>query len=137
LSPRSASPHIIPVGNIAQIDLSALPEAQRQELIRQHSAGVLDIGRKAQELSVDVGALRATLEVAGQTARDASAAGNSVTITHVVESKAGRTEVIMGNTDAAQAGKISSRQAGVRDWTPYYIFAAIIAVVIIFALIKR
>src|SRR5690242_533623 len=140
LTPASAggtSPTVIPVGNIAQIDLSALPEHQRQALFRQHAASVLDIGRKAQELSVDVGALRATLDVATQTTKDASQAGNSVTITHVVESKAGRTEVIMGNTDTAQSGKLSSRQAGVRDWTPYYIFAALLALVIIVALFKK
>jgi hypothetical protein len=117
--------------------LAGLPENQRLELLRQHATGVLDIGRKAQELSVDVGALRATLDVASQTARDASAAGNSVTITHVVESKAGRTEVMMGNTDAAQSGKLSSRQAGVKDWKPYYIFAGIIALVVIVAIFRR
>jgi hypothetical protein len=133
----TASPTVIPLGNIATIDLAGLPENQRQELLRQHATGVLDIGRKAQELSVDVGALRATLDVASQTARDASAAGNSVTITHVVESKAGRTEVMMGNTDAAQSGKLSSRQAGVKDWKPYYIFAGIIALVIIVAIFRR
>lgn len=135
-SPAS-TPTVIPVGNVAAIDLAGLPESQRQELYRQHAAGVLDIGRKAQELSVDVGALRATLDVASQTARDASAAGNSVTITHVVESKAGRTEVIMGNTNAAQSGKINSRQAGTRDWTPYYVFGGLIALIIIIAIFKR
>ena len=133
----ASTPSIIPLSNVSAVDLSGLPESQRLELYRQHAAGMLDIGRKAQELSVDVGALRATLDVASQTTKDASAAGNSVTVTHVVESKAGRTEVIMGNTDAAHTGKISSRQAGVRDWKPYYIFAAIAAVVIIFALMKH
>lgn len=135
-SPKEAAA-VIPLGNIATIDLSALPDHQRQELFRQHAAGVLDIGRKAQELSVDVGALRATLDVASQTAKDASQAGNSVTITHVVESKAGRTEVIMGNTDTAHSGKLSSRQAGGRDWMPYYIFGGLIALVIIVALFKK
>ena len=135
--PAGGASSIIPVGNVAQIDLGALPEHQRQELFRQHAAGILDIGRKAQELSVDVGALRATLDVASQTARDASQAGNSITITHVVESKAGRTEVIMGNTDAAHSGKLSSRQAGGRDWTPYYIFAGLVALVVIIALFKK
>jgi hypothetical protein len=133
----SSSPTIIPLGNIAAIDLSGLPEVQRLELLRQHATGVLDIGRKAQELSVDVGALRAALDVAAQTARSASDAGHSVTITHVVESKAGRTEVIMGNTDTAQSGKLNSRQAGVKDWRPYYIFAGIIALVIIVAIFRR
>jgi len=109
----------------------------RQELLKQHAAGMLDIGRKAQELSVDVGALRATLDVATQTAKQASDSGHSVTITHSVQSKAGRTEVIMGNTDTAHSGKLSSRQAGGRDWTPYYIFAGILALVIIVAIFRR
>ena len=109
----TTTPTVIPIGNVAAIDLSGLPEAQRAELVKAHTAGMLDIARKAQELSVDVGALRAALDVATNTAKDASAAGNSVTITHVVESKAGRTEVMIGNTETAHTGKLSARQAGV------------------------
>jgi hypothetical protein len=105
--------------------------------MKQHAAGILEIGRKAQELSVDVGALKATLDVAAKTAEEASAAGNAVTITHSVNSKAGRTEVMIGNTTAAQAGKLSARQAGVKDWTPYYIFGGLVALVIIAALFAR
>lgn len=136
--PAASNPSsIVTLGNIATIDLAALPEAQRLELMKQHAAGVLEIGRKAQELSVDVGALRATLDVASKTAEDASAAGNAVTITHSVHSKAGRTEVMIGNTTAAQAGKLSARQAGVKDWTPYYVFGGLLAAVLIAALFVR
>jgi hypothetical protein len=37
----------------------------------------------------------------------------------------------MGNTDNARAGKLSKSQAGEKDWTPAYVIAVIIAVVLI------
>jgi high-affinity Fe2+/Pb2+ permease len=88
-------------------------------------------GSKAQELHVDVGALRVTLDQLASTTREVSEAGNAVTIAHTQTTKVGRTEIKMGNTEEARSGKLSKSQTGERDWTPYYIFAAIAAVVLI------
>ena len=118
----------------ATMDLSWLPEEERRELLRDYTRGMLDIGRKAQELQVDAGALKGTLDDLSATTREASESGNSVTITHTQSSTVGRTEVIMGNTSQAQRGRLTKSQTGEKDMMPYYIFAGILALVIIVAL---
>jgi hypothetical protein len=37
----------------------------------------------------------------------------------------------MGNTETAGKGRLTKSQTGENNWTPYYIFAAIAAVVLI------
>lgn len=41
----------------------------------------------------------------------------------------------MGNTEEAKRGKISSQQMGDRNWTPFYIFGGLIALVLVAALL--
>jgi hypothetical protein len=94
--------------------------------------GTLDIARKANELHVDVMTLRNTLGTLADTTEKVSRDGNSVTITHTQTTPVGRTEIIMGNTETAGKGKLTRTQTGSdTNWTPYYIFAAIAAVVLI------
>jgi hypothetical protein len=126
-----AMPNTVPLGPAAAIDLSFLSEAQRNALLNDHARKMLDIGVKAQELHVDVNVLRATLDQLANTTRDVSEAGGAVTISHTQTTKIGRTEVKIGNTEEARNGKLSKSQTGERDWTPYYIFAAIAAVILI------
>ena len=118
----------------ATMDLSWLPEEKREGLLLDYTRGMLDISRKAQELHVDAAALRKTLDDLSATTREASESGGSVTITHTQSSAVGRTEVIMGNTEQAQRGKLTRSQTGEKDMMPYYIFAGIVALVIIVAL---
>lgn len=116
-----------------ELDLSFLPVEQREILLKDYSQGMLDIALKAQELNVDSLALRQTLDNLAETTKDVAESGSAVTISHTADSKLGRTEVLMGNTDQAQSGKLTKSQTGERDWTPYYIFAAIVAIVLIAA----
>lgn len=117
----------------SSMDLSWLPEQERKALLLDYTKGMLDLGKKAQELNMDGASLKRTLDDLTVTSNQAAAEGNSVTITHTSSSSVGRTEVIMGNTDSAQKGKLSKSQTGERDWTPYYIFGVLIAVVLIAA----
>lgn len=134
LTNRPSTDLVIPIGtNVSSVDLGALPREQQTALLKDHMSGLLDIDRKARELSVDVSTLRETLNTLTKTTNEATSAGNAVTITHVEDNRdtGRRTEVIMGNTPTAQQGKLNSRQAGARDLTLYYVLAAIIAVVVI------
>jgi hypothetical protein len=132
ITPRSGnSQNIVPLGPATAIDLSFLPEAQRVALLHDHARKMLDLGAKAQELNVDVNVLKLTLDQLAATTREVSEAGNAVTIAHTQTTKVGRTEIKMGNTEEARSGKLSKSQTGERDWNPYYIFAAIAAVVLI------
>jgi hypothetical protein len=128
----SAAPTSIALATGQAIDLSFIPEAQRNALMTEYMRGTIDIARKANELHVDVVTLRNTLGALAETTRQVSQDGNSVTVTHTQTTAVGRTEIIMGNTETAGQGKLSPTQTGREaNWTPYYIFAAIAAVVLI------
>lgn len=126
-------PMAIPLTPTAVADLSHLTPLERKQLITEHQRGMLDLARKAQELHMDVGALKATLSGLVDTTQEVAQGGNSVTISHTQTSSVGRTEVLIGNTEAAGRGKLTASQTGQRDWTPYYIFAGLLALVLIAA----
>jgi hypothetical protein len=98
---------------------------------------MLDLSKKAQELNIDVTGLRNSLDTLSQTVTQAAREGNSITASHTVSNSAGRTEVMMGNTERAATGKLSASQTGEMNWTPIYVIAAIIAAVVILASYAR
>jgi len=129
-------PTEINLGPSTSMDLSWLSESERKALLVDYTKGIMDISKKAQELHVDAAVLKKTLDDFSDTTREVSDSGNAVTITHSQTTKVGRTEVIMGNTEEAQSGKLSKSQTGEKDWTPYYIFGGILALIIIAALMN-
>ena len=124
-------PTEINFGPAPTIDLSGISEKERAQMLTEYNSKVLDVSAKAQEMKVDVDALRATLNSFSITANEASQDGNSATITHTQTTSIGRTEIIMGNTDQAKTGKLSRSQTGERDWTPFYIGGGLLAFVLI------
>lgn len=133
----AAVPSTVPLSPSTALDLSFLPEAKRNELLADYSKGMLDLSRKAQELHIDVAALRSSLDTLSNTVTQTSREGNSITASHTVTSAAGRTEVMMGNTDRAARGRLSASQTGDRDWTPIYVIIGIVAVVVILIAFAR
>jgi hypothetical protein len=119
------------------IDMSWMPERERQILLGEYAKGMLDIAKKAQELHVDSSALRKTLDDLASTTKEVAESGNAVTISHTQTTSVGRTEVIMGNTQQAQSGRLSKSQTGEKDFTPWYVFGAAIALIIIVALMGK
>lgn len=130
---QSSVPSSVPLSPTTALDLSYLPEAQRAQLLADYSRGMLDLSKKAQELHIDVAALRSSLDTLSHTVKETSREGNSITASHTVTSSAGRTEVIMGNTEQAATGKLSRSQTGEFNWTPVYVIIGIIAAVLIVA----
>jgi hypothetical protein len=127
----------IPLVPTTSVDLSFLPEDVRKTLMADHVKGLLDIKEKAQELEVDSACLKKTLDDLAGATREVAEGGGSVTITNTQTTKVGRTEIIMGNTDEARSGKLTKSQSGIKDWTPFYILAAIAAVIIIVSMIMK
>ena len=114
-----------------QLDISMLTEEQQSALVLDYQKGLIDVRLRAASLGVDVTALGETLrQLAEQTKDISETEGASVTVTHTQDSSLGRTEIIMGNTDQAQRGRLTRSQSGVRDWTPYYIFGGLIVLAI-------
>lgn len=119
---------VLPLGSTTSVDLSQLPEEERNVLMVAYAQGQIDINKKAQELGIDVMALDNTLKALSETTRDVSEAEDAVTITHTQETSIGRTEIIMGNTDHAQKGRLTKTQTGEKDWTPIYVIGGGVAV---------
>lgn len=124
-------PSSVALSPTTSLDLSWLTEEKRAALLEEHARGMLDISRRAQEMHVDVAALSAALGTVSNTTVQASKDGNSVTASHVQTTSVSRTEVIMGNTDAARVGKLTKTQTGEFNWTPIYVIIGIIALVMI------
>ena len=101
----------------------------------EYAKGMTDISKKAQELHVDVATLKNILDQLASTTKEVSEDGGSVTVTHTQSTSIGRTEVIMGNTDEAKGGKLTSSQTGRRDMTPIYMIGGLIAAVLIAAIV--
>lgn len=119
------------------VDLSGLSDRQVEELKSQYAKGMIDIHKKAAEMKVDVAALGATLEsLVGQTDK-ATRAGAHVTMTHTQKTSIGTTEVMMGNTERAAAGKISRFAAGEQDRTLIIVGIIAAAAVIAALLLAR
>jgi hypothetical protein len=130
-------PAIITIGGTTSLDLDSLPEEQRNQLMSDYAKGMVNIALRAQELGVDVSVLKNTLTGLADTTKQVSEAGNAVTISHTQTTTAGRTEIKMGNTDDAKSGKLTRSQTGETDWTPYYIFAGIAAIILIAVVMSR
>ena len=117
-----------------QLDLSGLTTEQQQQLRIKHAEAMIGVTQKARDLAADAGALNHSLETLTHHTREVAASGQEVTITHTQDSALGRTEVIMGTSDAAKKGKLTGSQSGKTDHT--YLFAGVIIfIVIIVALV--
>jgi hypothetical protein len=92
----SGMPMSIALATGQTVDLSFIPEGQRNALLAEYVRGTLDIAKKANELHVDVITLRNTLGTLVDTTRQVAQDGNSVTVTHTQTTAVGRTEIIMG-----------------------------------------
>ncbi len=119
------------------IDLSWLTEEERKVLLVEYASGMMNLGQKAQEMNIDAMALKKVLDDFSQATQEASEGGNSITIAHTQTTSIGRTEIMMGNTEHAQSGKLSKSQTGEKDWKPYYIFGGIVAFIVVIALIRN
>ncbi len=130
-APSQGVPTVVPLGPSTHLDLSWMPEDERRALLTDYAKEALDIGRKANELGVEVSTLRSTLGILADNTRQVAQEGNSITVTHSQNMSFGRTEVIMGNTETAGKGRLSKSQTGERDWTPVYVIAGIVALILI------
>jgi hypothetical protein len=92
---------------------------------------MIEIDKKARELQIETGVLKSALDTMARTAKDVSESGNAGTLTYTQSNKIGRIEAKIGNTEEAKSGKMTSSQAGVTNWTPYYIIGGLVAIVLI------
>ena len=97
------------------VEIAGLHEDQVSVLQEQHAKGLIEVQRKASELKVDIQALDQTLESLTGQARTANDAGVNITATHTQNTSLGQTEIIVGNTQRAAAGKVAPLWAGLEN----------------------
>lgn len=97
-------PRELALGPNAKLDISKLPEATQQELMKQQAEGFIGLQKKAIEAGMDVQALKGSLDTLTETTKDITAAGASITAEHRVKSTVGETHVKVGNTPSARWG---------------------------------
>jgi hypothetical protein len=136
LAPLDSEPGTtLSLGGVKQLDLRGLTEQQRQGLILSNAEGMIAVNRKAQELVADAGALNHSLGTMAHHTNEVAANGHGVTITHTQETSLGRTEIIMGTSDAAKKGKLTRTQSGAPDHTLLLAGVAVIGLVIVALLV--
>ena len=104
-----------------QIDISVLPLEQQQALVREYTHDRMDLEKRAAELNMDIGALDQQLRSLTAAAAEAHANDVAVTVSHKTESRAGSTEVVIGNTAEAARGKMPKSQTNEFNWSPVVI----------------
>lgn len=139
---NSGAPSLPPAKSITfgatnVIDLTGIPEDQINELKRQHAMGLIDLKKKADDLKIDVGALSMSLGVFNDEAAKATQSNVSMTLTHTQTSSLGRTEVVIGNTPRAAAGKLSASATGATDKTLWVVGMLAVVAVIVALIITR
>jgi len=131
---------IIRLGKVGEIlDLRGLTEDQKQEIKMKYADAMIEVVKKAAEVGVDTRALDTKLSTMAEHTKDISTHPEaSITITATQDNSIGRTEVIMGTSDAAKKGKLTRSQTGQRDLTLVWVGLAVfvIIVIMIIALIK-
>lgn len=130
-------PQMIDLGSLGKVKISDLPENERNALLTEHAKNLMQIHKKGHDIKLDSDGLNKTLDGMTDTAKSAKENDTSATISHTQTSELGRTEVMIGNTNKANEGKFSNSQTGEKDLTPFYVFGGIVAIVIIFALMKN
>jgi len=128
-----------PLNPVTSADVfAALTEEQRNMLMMEYARGTLDIGKRAGQMHVDVGAFKNMLDVMAAKTRELSAQENtSVTMSHTQETSVGKTEVIMGNTAQAASGRLTRTMAGERNMIPFYAVGAAIVLLILVSIFMR
>ena len=125
------STDVINLGSNSVLDLTGMPPDHIAELKRQHASGMIDLKRKAEDLKIENASLAMTLDSFNTEAAKATQANVSITATHTQNTAVGRTEVVIGNTDRAASGKLSSSAAGVPDRLLWIVGIAAVAVIIV------
>ncbi|PZF77465.1 hypothetical protein DK847_09110 [Aestuariivirga litoralis] len=134
-SKELADPEAINLGRSDMLDLSGLTDQQKAELKKQYASSMISMKTKAEELKMDVGALDAAIGSFTDQASKAAQSGISATISHSQTSTIGRTEVIVGNTEKAAAGKLTRSALGEQDRTIWIVAIIAVAVIVVALLI--
>jgi hypothetical protein len=128
---KAARPLSIRLGTSTELDLSNLSEDEARALQVEHAKKAIERDDRREKLKEDVTVMKEKLQTFTKTAVDTAADQASITISNVIEDSTGRTEILVGNTEAARAGKLTRSQSGYGDSAKLWLIIAGIAAVVI------
>jgi hypothetical protein len=95
-----------------EIDLADLPEETKNELKTEMTRKVIENADRQVKIGQDVQSLSASLNTMSTSSTEMAQEGLTMTISNTKDDNLGRTEILIGNSDAAQRGKFSRTQSG-------------------------
>jgi len=119
------------------IDLEGLPDDAVAELRRQHAAGMVELNFKANEAKMNLGILGSKLEAYNDKAAEATRTNTSYTVTNRQKDALGETEIVIGNTERAAAGKLSMSASGLSERLPLLVGIVSAALIVIALILSR
>lgn len=134
---------MVPTGGreLAPVDIEAvvqgLPEEDAREIRKRFAEGTMDLELRRQEVDVDGAQLREKLGRAVQAAAAADEKGLHVTETTTHDHGTGRTELIVGNTQTAERGRLNRAQRGDQDLTLWYVIIVAVAIIAAAAILSQ
>lgn len=124
-------PDIIRLGASEEINLAGLSPQAKEALRVKHGEMVLERENRRERLKEDLAVTATKLDQYGRTASDAATQNLSVTIANTNDDNLGRTEIMIGNSKAAESGRLSRSQTGGTDSARIWIILALIAGIVI------
>ncbi|MEH6521555.1 hypothetical protein [Sulfitobacter sp.] len=109
-----------------QIDISGLSEEAQQELTMYAARKQIDLQSAMQKLSIDLQGTSSAVNNMADVTRRMTESGDANTTRITLENSAGKTEVIMGNTDEAKRGNVDKKND-----TWMYIVGGIVVLMIV------
>ncbi|ETX12727.1 hypothetical protein OCH239_17425 [Roseivivax halodurans JCM 10272] len=89
-----------------EVDISALSPETQEELRRYAAMKKIDLQAAVQQNQLDLQTTSIAVGNMAEVTRRMSESGDSVSLRQTIENKAGKTEVLMGNTDEARRGGV-------------------------------
>ena len=130
--PGIPSANVLNLGpNNTSINLTGISPEKIEELRAQHASGMIELQKKDLNLKIDNASLATTLDSFNNEAAKATQSNISMTATHTQSTAIGRTEVVIGNTDRAASGKLSTSAIGAPDRILWIVGICAVAAVIV------
>jgi hypothetical protein len=138
LVPKPAPPVVraqpvrtIQLGRQDVLDVSNLPQREQDALEAEAHKKAIELADREQRIKLDLAATAGQIRTFTEAVTNNAAQDAAVTITNTKDDALGRTEIMIGNTDAARTGKLSRSQQGFGDNAKFWLLLAAIAGVVI------
>lgn len=126
LVPQKDDGHLSIDPSQGSIDISHLPK-ETQDRLREYAATKqIDLAAAAAQTSTDLQTAAVAVGNMATVTRRMSDSGDAVTVRQTVENTAGKTEVLMGNTDEAKRGNVDKQN---NTWI--YIVGGIVVLIVL------